>query len=160
MARASLETQIERTLEPLGYEMVALERGGGRGRPLLRLRIDLPDSEPGRSRVTVEDCGRASAAVNALLEESPDAPSDYILEVSSPGVERPLVRPRDYERFAGRPVRIRGYGPLAPGRKELVGRLIGRTEERVAVEVEGERLEVPMESIAKARLVYRWEDDL
>ncbi len=157
----ALEERIERVLEGLGYELVALERGGGRSRPLLRLRIDRADGAPGRSTVTVEDCARASRAVNEMLEGSAEAPSDYILEVSSPGVERPLVRPRDYERFAGETVRVRGYGPLAPGRRELEGRLLGLggpEGKAVALEVAGERIEVPIASIASARLVFRWEE--
>lgn len=157
----SLEDRIERLLEDFGYELVAMERGGGRRRPLLRLRIDRPGGSPDGSTVTVDDCAEVSRAVNEMLETNADAPADYILEVSSPGVERPLVRPRDYDRFVGRPVLLRGYAPLAKGRKELEGRLLGRSGEEaeaVALEVEGERLEVPLASIASARLVYRWEE--
>lgn len=157
----SLENRIERLLEDLGFELVALERGGGRRRPLLRLRIDRPGGGPEGSTVTVDDCAEVSRAVNEMLETSADAPVDYILEVSSPGVERPLVRPRDYDRFVGQPVLLRGYGPLALGRKELEGTLLGRAgeeAEEVVLEVEGERVEVPLASIASARLVYRWEE--
>ncbi len=160
MSTQTLERSVEALLEDLGYELVVLERGGGHGRPLLRLLIDRPEAEAQRSPITVDDCARVSTAVNAMLEESEDAPADYILEVSSPGVERPLVRPRDYDRFAGRPVRLRGYGPLAPGRRVLEGRLLGRSGETVSLEVEGERMEVRLESIARARLVHRWEDEL
>lgn len=156
-----LERRIEGILEELGFELVALERGGGRRRPLLRLRIDRPGAETGRSSVTVDDCAAVSRAVNAALEEAPEAPVDYILEVSSPGVERPLVRPRDYERFAGREAKLRGYGPLASGSRQLTGVLRGLVgEASVALEVEGERVEVPIEAIAKAHLVYRWDQDL
>ena len=160
MSAQSLERSVEELLERLGYELVVLERGGGHRRPLLRLRIDRPGAGAERSTITVDDCAAVSAAVNAMLEESDDAPGDYILEVSSPGVERPLVRPRDYDRFAGRAVRIRGFGPLAPGRRELEGRLLGRSGEMVTLEVEGERMEVALEAIARARLVHRWEDEL
>lgn len=155
-----LETEIEALLERMGYELVALEKGGGRRRPLLRLRIDRPDGEPGRSSVTVSDCAAVSRVVEELLEESPAAPGDYILEVSSPGVERPLVRARDYVRFAGREVVLRGYGPLAGKARRLTGVLLGLSGDgdRVAVEVEGERLEVPLSAVARAHLVYRWEE--
>lgn len=163
MSRPKLEDRIEAVLEELGYELVVLERGGGRSRPLLRLRIDRPGAgEPGASGVTVSDCERASRVVGDLLEEDPDAPADYILEVSSPGVERPLVRPRDFERFAGREVLVRGYGPIHEGARQVTGRLLGlgTDEEAVAVEVSGRRLEVPFAAIAKAQLVYDWEEDL
>lgn len=161
-ARAvELERRIERLLEGLGFELVALERGGGRRRPLLRLRIDRPGGDPAGSAVTVEDCAAVSRSLNEALEGDPEAPADYILEVSSPGVERPLVRPRDYRWFAGREVALRGYGPLAGRDRRLTGILLGLSEGgAVAVEVEGERLEVPLEAIAKAHLVYRWEDEL
>lgn len=156
-----LERRIEGILEELGFELVALERGGGRRRPLLRLRIDRPGAQAGRSSVTVDDCAAVSRTVNAALEDAPEAPTDYILEVSSPGVERPLVRPRDYERFAGREAKLRGYGPLANGSRQLTGVLRGLVgEASVALEVEGERVEVPIEAIAKAHLVYRWDQDL
>lgn len=163
MAAADLERAIEPLLEELGFELVVLERGGGRRRPLLRLRIDRPAGSAEGSGVTVDDCTRVSRAVGDLLEESPDAPADFILEVSSPGVERPLVRPRDFERFAGRDVLLRGYGPLHAGERRVTGRLLGLggpEREAVAVEVRGERVEVPFSAIAKANLVYRWEDDL
>lgn len=156
-----LERRIEELLEGLGFELVALERGGGHRRPLLRLRIDRPDAPPGRSGVTVSDCATVSRAVNGMLEEAPEAPEDYILEVSSPGVERPLVRPGDYRRFAGREATLRGYGPLAGRGRQLTGTLLGLAgEEGVALEVDGERLEVPFDAIAGAHLVYRWEEDL
>lgn len=156
-----LERRIEGVLEELGFELVALERGGGHRRPLLRLRIDRAGSEPGRSGVTVADCAAVSRAVGAMLEETSEAPADYILEVSSPGVERPLVRARDYRRFAGHEATLRGYGPLAGGRRRLTGTVLGLADDaRVALEVDGERVEVPLEAIARAHLVYRWDEDL
>lgn len=157
-----LERTIEELLEGLGFELVALERGGGRRRPLLRLRIDRPEGQRGRSAVTVTDCAAVSRAVNDLLETSPEAPSDYILEVSSPGVERPLVRPRDFRRFAGREVIVGGYGPLAGRGRQLTGILLGLAAagDGVAIEVAGERVEVPFASIARAHLVYRWDEEL
>lgn len=157
----SLESAIERVLDELGYELVALERGGGRRRPLLRLRIDRPDAEPGRSSLTAADCAEVSRATMTMLEERADAPSDFILEVSSPGVERPLVRERDFKRFAGREVRLRGYGPLVEGRKEIDAVLAGFDEEqeKVLLDLDGERLAVPLAAVAKANLRYRFGDE-
>lgn len=154
---------VERTVEELGFELVTLERGGGRRRPLLRLRVDRPESEPGRSSITVDDCAAINRAVRAALEAEDGDDVEYILEVSSPGVERPLTRERDYERFAGRSVRIRCYEPLAGHGRQLEGVLLGmstRDDDAVALEVGGETVEVPMRAIATAKLVYRWEDDL
>lgn len=163
---SGLEAELEELVARLGFELVTLERGGGRRRPLLRLRMDRPGGRPGRSSVTVEDCARVSRAVREYLDSRPDGDPDYILEVSSPGVERPLVRARDYERFAGQRVRVRGYGPLAGGSRQLEAVLLGlRGAEDdggqvVELEVEGERIGVPLSSIARAELVYRCEDDL
>lgn len=161
----ALERDIDEFLDGLGFELVALERGGGHRKPLLRLRIDhrFGEAPVSDSGVSVEDCARVTRSLRVWLEERSDVPGDYVLEVSSPGVERPLVRPRDYRRFAGRQVRVKGYGPLVGSRKKLEGELLGLTEDedgRVELEVEGEHLSVPLSSIAKATLVYDWEQDL
>jgi ribosome maturation factor RimP len=156
---------VERFVEGLGFELVSLQRAGGRGRPAIRLRIDRPEGDPDGRGVTVEDCARVSRALGEWLEGREDLPVDYELEVSSPGAERPLVRPRDYRRFAGRDARVKGYGPLAGRGKSLRGRLLGLVPDtgeaaRVALEISGERVEVPLDEIASANLVYDWEEDL
>lgn len=108
--------------------------------------------------MTADDCAQASRAIMRLLEERPDAWSDFILEVSSPGVERPLVRERDFKRFAGQEVRLRGYGPLIDDRKQIDGVLAGYDAEQaeVLLEVDGERVAVPLSAVAKANLRYRF----
>lgn len=161
--RTKLEREIDERLGRMGFELVSLDRGGGHQKPLLRLRIDRVAGPADGSAVNVDDCARVTRDLRGWLEERDDIPGDYDLEVSSPGVERPLVRPRDFERFAGRDVRIKGYGPLADGQKLLEGELEGLTggdEPRAAVRVDGERITIPLTSIASATLVYRWEDDL
>lgn len=151
--------RIEETVEALGFEVVSLERGGGRRRPLIRIRIDRPDSTPGGPGVSVDDCARVSRSLREVLETEGGGGEDWILEVSSPGVERPLTKARDFERFAGSRVRVRGYGPLAGRSRELEGTLLGLLEgdgETIALEVDGERVKIPRESVAAARLVYSW----
>ncbi len=151
---------IERSIESLGFELVTLERGGGRSRPLLRVRIDRPDSAPGRSSITVEDCARVSRALRDLLEADDDGGADWVLEVSSPGVERPLVRAADFDRFRGQRVRVRGYERLAGTAKQLEGTLLGLVEgrpEAFALDVDGDRVEILLEAVAAARLAYGWE---
>jgi ribosome maturation factor RimP len=160
---ARLAAEIEEFLSGLGFELVTLDRGGGRRVSHMRLKIDRPWGEPGRSEVTVDDCTRVARELRGWMEGREDVPEALELEVSSPGVERPLVRARDYRRFAGQQARVKGYGPLAGGRKELEGRLLGLAgpeEEMVALEVEGERVEVPLSGIASAHLVYDWESEL
>lgn len=169
MSRGVGESELIRDLdvflEGMGFELVSLDRGGGRRKGMLRLKIDRPDGEPEGSSVTVGDCTRVARELREYLEGRRDVPAELTLEVSSPGVERPLVRARDFRRFVGREVRLKGYGPLAPGRKTLEGvlREYRECEEGgepvVVVTVEGEDLEVGLSSIASARLVYRWENE-
>lgn len=160
---SELAGELESFVEGMGFEMVTLDRGGGHRSRVLRMKIDRPWGEPGRSEVTVDDCTRVAREIREWLEGRSEAPEDWVLEVSSPGVERPLVRPRDYRRFAGRKVRMKGYGPLMEGAKRVEGTLLGLADEEgdvVAVQVDEERVEVPVAKIASAHLVYDWEADL
>jgi ribosome maturation factor RimP len=156
-----LSQAVAAAIESLGYELVSLERGGGRRRPLLRVRIDRPGSEPGHSTVTVDDCVSVSRALDDLLLEGPGALPSFILEVSSPGIERPLTKPDDFDRFAGQRVILRGFGPLRGSSRQLEGRLLGRVGdagERVALELDDGRTEVSIDAVARAKLVYDWEE--
>ena len=152
--------QIEQTVEALGFEVVQIERGGGRRRPLLRLRIDRPDVAPGRSGVTVEDCAAVSRELRTRLAGANGGEGDWVLEVSSPGVDRPLVKAADYARFAGSRVRVTGYAPLEGRGRRLDGTLLGLVPGPVdafTLEVDGDRVEIPLEAVASARLVYDWD---
>lgn len=165
MKSGSLERSIGQVIEPLGFELVALERGGGRRRPLLRLRVDRIGGVPGRSSLTADDCAIVSRAVEARFDETGEAGDSYILEVSSPGVERPLVRPGDFERCLGMEVRVRGFAPLAGDRKQLEGSLVrveedGEGERSIVIGLEEGEVSVPLREVARAQLVYRPERDL
>jgi ribosome maturation factor RimP len=158
----TLEQVVESRVESLGYEFVELERGGSRARPLLRVRIDLPDSAPGHG-VSLEDCGRVSRALEEVLDGRPDLSERYLLEVSSPGLERPLVKRRDFERFAGREVSLKGKEVLVGAERRLEGELLGISGEAGAESVRvrlasGEEVSVPRERITRAQLVFRWGD--
>ncbi|HEX5726122.1 MAG TPA: ribosome maturation factor RimP [Longimicrobiaceae bacterium] len=159
MAEPSLERELERRVEALGFELVTLEQAGSRARPILRVYLDRPDSVPGRPGVSLEDCTAVSRALEPWLDAREDLSERYVLEVSSPGVERPLVRPRDWERFAGQEVALRGKEPLAGRAKRLEGVLLGpRGEGRVALRLaDGEEVEVPLAQVERANLVYRWD---
>ncbi|WP_420440781.1 ribosome maturation factor RimP [Candidatus Palauibacter sp.] len=149
---------IERAVEALGFEVVQMERGGGRRRPLLRLRIDRSGPSSARSGVTVDDCVAVTRELRGALEDG--AAEDWVLEVSSPGVDRPLVKAADYDRFAGSRVRVLGYGPLADRGRKLEGTLLGTVDGfpgTFALEIEGDRVEIPLELVASARLVYDWD---
>ncbi len=143
----------------MGFELVTMDRGGGRNRPLLRLRIDHAGDAADRPAVTVEHCAAVTRALRELLEEDGTDASEWVLEVSSPGVERPLVKARDYARFAGEKVRVRGYRALAGRAKQLDGTLLGLVgdgQDAFALEIDGDRIEIPLDAVATARLVYEW----
>jgi ribosome maturation factor RimP len=155
-----LDQEIETQLERLGFELVELERAGSRARPILRIRIDRPEASPGQG-VSLEDCTRVSRALEAALEERREVPDRYVLEVSSPGIERPLVRRRDFERFRGREIAVLAKTALPGGGKRLEGELLGITEdeggERIRLRTaDGEEVEIPREGTKKVHLVHRW----
>lgn len=161
MAGHELEQELEARIDALGFEFVELERTGSRTRPILRVRIDRPGSEPGQG-VTLEDCARVTRGLEPFLDSRPELGGRYVLEVSSPGVERPLVRARDFERFAGREVALKGHEPLAGRGRRLQGELLGLVvegdEARIRLRLEdGEVVEIPRKDVSRAHLVFRWE---
>jgi ribosome maturation factor RimP len=162
MTERTFEQELERRIEELGYELVELERAGSRTRPILRLRVDRPDSSPGHG-VTVDDCARISRALEDRLDTDPRVAERYTLEISSPGVERPLVRERDFERFAGREIAVHGSEPLAGRSRRLEGELIGLVEGESGAAVrmrleDGEEVDIPRTKIVRAHLTFRWRD--
>lgn len=158
---SAVDAELEGRVEALGYELVEVSWGGSSRRPILRLRVDRPDSAPG-SGVTVADCARVSRALEVWLDELEGVPERYVLEVSSPGVERPLSRTRDWKRFAGQEVSVKCTRPLVGRGVRIQGVLLGWVEgpEGPVVQVrlkDGEVVSIERDSIAQARLVYRWE---
>jgi ribosome maturation factor RimP len=156
-----LAADIERRVDELGFELVELEVAGHHARPILRVYIDRPDSVPGQPSVTLDDCTAVSRGLEPMLDAREDLSDRYVLEVSSPGVERPLVRPRDWARFAGQPVSVRGKGTLAGKARRLDGELLGvkggEGEETVGLRLAGgEEVEFPLSEVDKAHLVFRW----
>ncbi|MFQ5878267.1 MAG: ribosome maturation factor RimP [Acidobacteriota bacterium] len=134
-------------VEFAGMEMVHLEMKRGPGGWVLRLFID---KEGG---VTLDDCSRISRRLSAQLDVDDPIPHRYTLEVSSPGLERPLFSDRDFERFAGRMLRLSTREPLAGGRRNFRGRLLGLRDGVVHLALEGgEEIAVPREQVASARL--------
>ena len=158
--------QVRRVVEPVleadGYELVEVEWQREGGSWVLRLYVDKPGG------VTIDDCQAASRTVEPILDVEEVIEPSYALEVSSPGVNRPLRKPADFERFAGQKVHVKTYGPVetapaAPGagpRKNWTGTLRGFREGMVEVEVDGTLHRIPHEKIAKANLEYDFEADL
>lgn len=163
---AEIDAELDARVEAQGFDLVEVEWAGSNRRPILRLRVDLPDSRPGAG-VTVADCARLSRELEPWLDEHPLLPERYTVEVSSPGVERPLRRKRDFQRFAGEPVALKGVEPLAGTRSrrlegELVGVEDGADQEHYEVLVRrrgGDVLRIPRQEIEKAHLVFLWKDD-
>jgi len=132
-AASGLElVDVEYVKEPSGY--------------YLRVFID---KETG---VTLDDCQLVSEALSDRLDEIDPIPGSYSLEVSSPGLDRPLKKRSDYERFCGRTVKLRTFAPI-DGRKNWKGALLGLDGDDVRVEVDGEEYVVPLKMIARANLV-------
>jgi len=138
---------IEPSLHAMGFELVRAIVSGTQ-RPTLQIMAERADRAP----MTVEDCAEISRTVSALLDVEDPFPGAYQLEVSSPGIDRPLVRPDDYERFAGFEARIETHAPI-DGRRRFRGRLLGKDGDRVRVQLaEGEQV-IPYAAIKKAKLV-------
>lgn len=137
-----LQALIEPTLVGMGYELVALERVG---RGLLRVYIDSPNG------IGVEDCAKVS---NQLTRVFMVENVDYSrLEVSSPGLDRPLVKRADFERFAGEMATIKLRLPTEAGRKKFVGRLAGLVDDMLNLETESGPMAIALADIDSARLV-------
>jgi len=156
-----LAADIERQVDELGFELVELEVAGNRARPILRVYIDRHDSVPGEPSVTLDDCTAVSRGLEPMLDAYEGLSERYLLEVSSPGVERPLVRPRDWTRFAGQEVSVRGKNTLAGKARRLEGELLGAAggegDQSVRLRLAGgEEVEFPLAEVEKAHLVYRW----
>lgn len=140
----SLRALLEPTVERLGFDLVALEWVGGR-RGTLRLSIDKPGG------VGADDCALVSRRVGPLLDEADPFPSAYDLEVSSPGIDRPVQRPDDFRRFQGYRIRLRAAEGLP--RRRFTGTLHGLDGEDVLVEVDGQTHRVPLDAVEAAHLV-------
>ena len=135
-----LPARLEPILAGLGYELVMLERAG---RGLLRIFIDKPGG------ITIDDCATVSNHLSHLFTVEN---IDYDrLEVSSPGLDRPLVKPQDYVRFAGNPVTLKLRVPI-DNRRRLAGELVGLQGEEVKLIVDGKEISVDLRNVDVARL--------
>ena len=161
-AVTGIENELEGWVEDLGYELVEVRWGGSGQRPLIKLRIDRLDSVQGQG-VTVDECAVVSRALEPRLDDSRGLSERYVLEVSSPGVERPLVRRRDFERFRGQRVSVTGHDVLLGRARQLEGELLGLDEAGTDAEAvvlrlaDGDELKIPRSEIRKAHLVFKWQ---
>ena len=146
-AERQIEAAIAPALAAMGYEVVRVRFGGGR-QQVLQVMIERADRAP----LTVDDCAAASRALSARLEEDELLAGDYALEVSSPGIDRPLVRLDDFARFAGFEAKVEMSEPLE-GRRRFRGRLQGADDGCVRMTVDDRDVSLPFEAIRAAKLV-------
>ncbi len=159
MAKGDVVDQIREVampiLESMGIELVELEfRKEGPGM-IVRLFIDKPGG------IMLDDCSAVSRELSELLDVEEIVPCEYNLEVSSPGLNRPLTKPADYERYAGKLVKIRTYEMVADDagnrRKTFLGELIGLKDDLLSIRLkEGQFASIPFDKVAKANLEFEF----
>jgi ribosome maturation factor RimP len=150
MSTDALLAPIRDHVAMLGFELVDLRRTGTLQRPILQVRVDRPDSRPGQG-VTADDCAAISRSLERLLETRAMVGPRYVLEVSSPGFERPLRWPEHWRRFIGREARVRAES--LPGRSRVQIMAVPDDEHVVLRRQDGAEVTVAFDSIREARLV-------
>ncbi len=146
---SQLETLLAPVVEDLGYELLGVEYHPQGRRSVLRLYIDRPEG------ITIDDCEVVSREVSALLDVEDPIRGEYNLEVSSPGVDRPLFRAEHYLRFTGHRCKLRLVEPQE-GRRNFIGTILGVEDACVILEVDGEPISLPLDQVEKANLVPEW----
>ncbi len=146
VAEARIAALVEPTLEAMGFRLIRV-RVTGAGRPVLQIMAERNDG-----RMNVDDCTEVSRAVSALLDVEDPIAGAYSLEVSSPGIDRPLIRAEDFEKYAGFVARLETRSPVE-GRKRFKGQLGLLTDGRLTIKSEHGEAVIPLAEIAEARLV-------
>lgn len=144
---AQIERMIAPSLAAMGYDIVRVLLTGGQ-RPTLQVMAERADGQD----MSVDDCAEISRAVSALLDVEDPIAGAYTLEVSSPGIDRPLTRPADFQRFAGFEARVETRQPVE-GRKRFRGRLLGLEGDSVRIATPEGEATLPVDDILRAKLV-------
>jgi len=143
--------EVERIIRPsladMGFDVVRVRLMGG-NRPTLQVMAERVDG----GGITVEECAEISRTVSALLDVDDPIKGSYVLEVSSPGIDRPLTRSKDFERFAGFDAKIE-LDCAVDGRRRFRGTLLGVEDGKVSMECDGTRVAVEIDAIRNAKLV-------
>jgi len=150
--QATLEELIQPTVDALGYDLVRL-MVSGRQRPTLQVMAERKDRQP----MTVEDCETISRAISAKLDVEDPLPNAYTLEVSTPGIDRPLVKALDFQRFSGHLARIETTAAIS-GQRRFTGKIVAANDAAVRLALAAGEVELPIADIARAKLVLT--DDL
>lgn len=146
--RERLRSMLAPAIEARGFELVDVELDGQQNLTL-RVFIDSPDG------VTVDDCAEVSHQVSAVLDVEDPVPGRYTLEVSSPGLDRPLVKPADFRRYLGETIKVRMREPL-DGRKNFQGDLLEVADDNVLVSSGGLEFRLEFAGMDRARLVPKF----
>jgi ribosome maturation factor RimP len=154
MSADALLAPIRDHVTGLGFELVDLRRAGTLQRPILQVRVDRPDSRPGQG-VTADDCAAISRSLERFLESRAMVGSRYVLEVSSPGFDRPLRWPEHWRRFIGRRARVRAES--IPGRNQVEIIAVPDDEHVLVRRQDGSEMTLAFEQIREATLVAEVE---
>lgn len=148
MSDASVQIRelIESTVEGLGFELVRVTYGGGR-KPTLQIMAERPDGTMG-----VEDCATLSREVSLILDVEDPLPGEYLLEVSSPGVDRPLTRKKDFERWIGFETKVELENQI-DGRRRFKGRMTSFDGSDIVLDTDEGTVVLPYSDVAKAKLI-------
>ena len=147
---SKIEEIAQRVAESEGMELVEVEVKGGGGNRFVRISIDKPDG------VTHADCELVSQQVGTILDVEDVVPGHYTLEVSSPGVERKLLKPTDYQRFQGKKIKVTLREPIE-GRRNWDGTLAGFEDGVIALDAgQGKTVRFDLGQVQKANLKFEW----
>ncbi len=155
-----IRSYIAPVLAAHGVELVDILWTSDRSGWILRLtieRVDAPFVPDGVHGVTLEDCVEVSRDSSAALDAADVIAPRYHLEVSSPGLDRPLRTAKEFARFVGQTVKVKLSKPASDGQRVLRGKLAAANDGKVAVEVDGKRLEAPLDHVVEAHLVFELE---
>jgi ribosome maturation factor RimP len=162
MDTQALAQRFTEVLADLGLECLGVEFTPSHGQSTLRVYLDLldkggPDStEDGERReIGIEDCETASRELSALLDVEDPVPGHYVLEVSSPGIDRPLFTAAQFAKVSGQEVKLLLKAPLE-GRRRLRGKLVSAEGEQIVLEAEGKTFEFEHGLVESARVVPDW----
>lgn len=144
---ARIQELIAPTIEDMGFDIVRVHVSGGQ-----TMKVQIMAEPFDGSDMSVDACAKISRAVSAVMDVEDPIADAYTLEVSSPGIDRPLVRQSDFDRFAGYEAKIE-LNQVTDGRRKFSGKLLGTEDDNIKVDISGETITVPFSGIAKAKLI-------
>ena len=157
MQTEAIVARVAPALAELGLECLGVEWNAGHGGGLLRVYIDsLQHEGDAANAVSVDDCEAASREISALMDVDDPIPGHYVLEVSSPGIERPLFTAAQFARFLGQDAKVTLKLPR-DGRRRLRGKIATVDGKRIGMEVDGVRMDIADDEIESAHLVPDWD---